>query len=101
MPNGAPGKILSAISDTFDTDIVSEHDPRYWGFDTHEEWDAVLEEEAKRHRDECYVEIMRSVRKEPNKIGSGTLDEIKAKIAIELVEERCELREEKHKDELM
>ena len=44
---------------------------------------------------------MRSVRKEPNKIGSGTLDEIKAKIAIELVEERCELREEKHKDELM
>jgi hypothetical protein len=40
IPNGAPGKILSAIADAFDTEIVSEYEAQFWEFDTHEEWDA-------------------------------------------------------------
>ena len=30
FPNGAPGKILGAISEVFDTDIFSEHEPQFW-----------------------------------------------------------------------
>jgi hypothetical protein len=40
MPNGAPGGILKAISEVFDTEIYSEHEPQFWGFDTEEEWEA-------------------------------------------------------------
>jgi hypothetical protein len=36
----APSKILDAIAQTFDTDIFSEYEPQYWGFDTRVEWDA-------------------------------------------------------------
>ena len=27
-----------AIAEAFDTGIVSEHEPQFWGFDTQEEW---------------------------------------------------------------
>jgi hypothetical protein len=37
---GAPGKILNALTAAFDTDIVSECEPQFWGFDTQDEWDA-------------------------------------------------------------
>ncbi len=36
----APGKILHAISEAFDTEIFSEHEPQFWLFNTQEEWDA-------------------------------------------------------------
>jgi hypothetical protein len=29
---GAPDKFLNAIAEAFDTDIVSEHEPQFWGF---------------------------------------------------------------------
>ena len=44
--HNAPGKILSAISEAFDTDIVSEYEPQYWGFDTQEELDLAMEAPA-------------------------------------------------------
>jgi hypothetical protein len=34
-----PGKILKALANVFDTDIASEYEPQYWGFDTQEEWE--------------------------------------------------------------
>ena len=34
---GAPGKILNAIAEEFDTDVMSEYEPQFWGFDTQEE----------------------------------------------------------------
>ena len=40
FPGGAPGKILSAIAEACDVDIVSEYEPQFWGFDTEEEWEA-------------------------------------------------------------
>jgi hypothetical protein len=40
MPNGAPARILLAISDVFETEIFSEHELQFWGFDTEEEWEA-------------------------------------------------------------
>jgi hypothetical protein len=40
VPNGNPTKILDAIEVEFDTHVVSEHQPEYWGFDTVEERDS-------------------------------------------------------------
>jgi hypothetical protein len=40
-PWGAPeGEIFYAIAKAFDSDIVSDQQPEFWGFDTQEEWDA-------------------------------------------------------------
>jgi hypothetical protein len=36
-PNGAPGKIMNAIGQVFETYIASEYEAKYWGFDTEEE----------------------------------------------------------------
>ena len=37
----APEKeIFHAVAEAFDADIVTEHQPEYWGFATQEEWDA-------------------------------------------------------------
>jgi hypothetical protein len=48
----APSKILNAIADAFDTDIVSEYDGRYWGFATQEEWDAWQDALHKKEQEE-------------------------------------------------
>jgi hypothetical protein len=39
-----PAKILEAIAEAFDTGIVSEHEPQFWGFDTQEEWHAAWQQ---------------------------------------------------------
>jgi hypothetical protein len=57
-PNGAPGKILSVLAEVFDTDIVSEYEPRFWGFDSQEEWDADTEQWARESRDRFYLKII-------------------------------------------
>jgi hypothetical protein len=38
----APWLILDAIEAAFDTRIVSENEPEYWGFETEEERDAAI-----------------------------------------------------------
>ncbi len=50
--SGAPGRILSAISEAFDTDIASEHEPQFWGYDTEEEWDAVQMKRVEEHEEQ-------------------------------------------------
>ena len=37
--SNCPNRILSAISAAFETHIFSEHDPQFWGFNSHDEWD--------------------------------------------------------------
>jgi hypothetical protein len=39
-PNGNPQRILCAIADEFDVDIVSEYEPQFWGYEATEEWEA-------------------------------------------------------------
>jgi hypothetical protein len=41
--------MLQAISETFDAEIVSEHDHRYWGFETEAEWDAFWTAKNEKH----------------------------------------------------
>jgi hypothetical protein len=97
----APGRILGAISDVFETDVFSEYEPQYWGFDTREEWDAAWKEMADRDRDEFYSKACAYVRGEPNDIRTGTVGETKAKIAKTLVESNAALLQPENKDKLL
>src|SRR4051794_16904883 len=40
-------KILAAVAEVFQTEILSECQPEYWGFDTEEEWDLAMETMAR------------------------------------------------------
>jgi hypothetical protein len=84
----APGKILEAIAEAFNTDIFSEYQPQYWGFNTQEEWDAWQEETAReaaeKSTEKFYVQIMHYLRGEPHDIRPGAILKIKADIAKKL-----------------
>jgi hypothetical protein len=97
----APGKILIAIAETFGTDIYSEYDPQFWGFETQEEWD-----EAERRRNEIvkaetYADIMRYVQGEPNDITPGTIGETWANIVQKLISKDPGFSSPDRMDELM
>ena len=83
-----PNKILGAIADAFRTDIYSEHQPQFWGFDTQEEWDAWQHAAGKERLDKFYSDILKFVAGEPNGIPPGHPSyECKALIAKRLVAE--------------
>lgn len=81
----APGKILRSIADAFDVDIVSEHEPQFWGFDTQQEWDDALKKFGDEAVEQFYVEILKHLRGEENDIRPGTVGESKVRIAEGLV----------------
>jgi hypothetical protein len=83
----APGKILEAVADAFDTSIVSEYQPQFWGFDTEEEWDAWAQKEEETAEESFHVELLKYLRGEPNDIGPESIGMLMAKIAKTLVEE--------------
>jgi hypothetical protein len=99
-PNGAPGKILSALAKVFDTDIVSEHEPQFWGFDTQEEWDAWMEKMSQKAEEEFHIQLLRYLRGEPNDIRPGTIGMCKAEIVKTLVEKDPSLLLSANKDKL-
>jgi hypothetical protein len=84
MPNGDPEKILKAIAEVFDTNIVSEYEPQYWGFETQEEWDACMERMSREYEEKFHVELLKYCRGEPNDIEPGTNGELDAEIAKKL-----------------
>ena len=61
-PNGAPGRILAAIEEAFDTEIVSEYNYRYWGFETLEEFRDAENKECEEGDADLYESIMKYVR---------------------------------------
>ena len=79
-------EIFHAIAEAFDTDIVSEHDPQYWGFDTQEEWEEWEKQRSREAKDRFHDELLKYVRGEPSDIRPGTSGMRKAEIAKELVE---------------
>jgi hypothetical protein len=82
----APRKILEAIADSCNADIVSEHEPRYWGFNTRDELDAYEEKMAKESEEKFHVELLKYLHGEANNIRPGTIEMIHAEIAKDLVE---------------
>jgi len=100
FPGGAPGKILKAIAEACDTDIVSEYQPQYWGFDTQAEWDAAEEQMSRKADERFHAELLKYLRGEPNEIRPGTIGMIRAEIAKRLVENEPELLLPENKEKL-
>jgi hypothetical protein len=92
-----PGKILNAVAEAFETDIYSEYEPQFWGFDTQEEWDAAMKEMSDRHQDEFYADVCAYVRGEPNGIRAGTVGEIQANIGRDLAEQDATILDDKER----
>jgi hypothetical protein len=100
-PNGSPGRILRAICDEFGVDIVSEHEPRYWGYETQEEWDAAYEKLYKEYEQHFYNEVVKFVRGEEHDIRPRTIGMIKAEIANQLIAESPDLLAEDKRPDLI
>ena len=100
-PNGAPGKIMNAIGQVFETYIASEYEAKYWGFDTEEEWEAFQEKLSKEARDEFYVDLMKFLRNEPHDIRPGTNGMIMADLAKTLVEKDPSLLNPENREKLL
>jgi hypothetical protein len=97
----APGKILNAIAQALDTDIFSEDEPQFWGFDTQEEWDAAWEQIDNESEEEFYLSVINYVRGQPNDILPGTVGARKADIVKNLVKEDPTLLAAENKDQLL
>ena len=93
-------KILNAIAEAFDTDIVSEYEPQYWGFDTQEEWNAWLDRKSREADERFYTELCKYLRGEANDIRPGTCGMEIAEIAKKLVEKDPTLLMPINKDKL-
>ena len=96
-----PGKILSAIAEAFDTDIVSEYEPQYWGCETQEEWDKVQEKMAEEDDDRFYEDLGRYLQGDENVFDPSTLGMAWAKKAKTLIAENPELGLPERKAELL
>lgn len=98
----APEKeIFHAIAEAFDTDIVTEHQPEFWGFDTQEEWDVHQDRMNEEHQREFHSELLKHLRGEPSNIQPGTIGMTMAEIAKALVEKDPSLIEPKNRDKLI
>ena len=80
--SGAPGGILAAIAEAFDTDIVSEYEPQFWGYETEEEWDRFQAKVFEEHEAQYYEEMMKYMRGEESDIKPGEQRAEKAKALI-------------------
>jgi hypothetical protein len=86
--------VLAAISEEVGVEIVSEHAPRYWGYETQEEWNAAqdrFDEECKReeHEEHFWNELVKFARGEIARIKlsvADTAEVAKAEIAKQIVE---------------
>jgi hypothetical protein len=97
----APSKILAAIGEAFETEIFSEYELQFWGFETKEEEDAAMQEISDKHREQFYSDLCAFVRGEPNDIRPGTIGETQAKIAKMLVDKDAALLAPENKDKLL
>jgi len=97
----APQRILQAICDEFDVDIVSEYEPEFWGFETKEEWDAAWAAIGEKEEQRFYNEVVKFVRGEAHDIKPGTIGMIKAEIAKQLIAESPDLLAEDKRPDLI
>jgi hypothetical protein len=96
-----PKRIFTAIADVFDTDVVSEHEPQFWGFETQEEWDAFMEQMSRESDDRFYAQLMKYLRGEPCDIKPGTIGMGWAEVAKTLVDKDESLLLPENKDKLL
>jgi len=97
----APGHILAAIAEVFETDIYSEYEPQYWGFDTKEEWDSYMEKLAEEDSAKFYIEITNYLNGESHNLMPGTVGMAKANIAKTLVTDDRQLLDHENREKLL
>jgi hypothetical protein len=97
----APQRILHAIDDAFGVDIVSEHEPRFWGYETTEEWEAAWAAESEECEQNFFNEVANFVRGEGHDIQPGTIGMDMAEIAKRLVAESPDLLAEDKRPDLI
>jgi hypothetical protein len=83
-----PNHILGAIADEFDTEVFSEHEPQFWGFETQAQWDAALDDMDKQAENDLYLELLKYLKGEDNEIKPHTIGMLKAKIGQKLIAEQ-------------
>jgi len=96
-----PWTVFDAIAVEFEAELVSEHDHRYWGFNTADEWDAFNDKLAKEDEDNFYNNVLHYVLGESNDLLPGTIGMIRANIAKALVEGNPSLTEPVNRDALL
>ena len=99
LNSGRP--IGEAIMEVFETRIVSERQPEYWGCETQEELDAMWKEHADRQKEEFYRQLIEHLEGGADPFPPGTIGSIQAEIARKLVAERPELTSIDRKEELL
>jgi hypothetical protein len=53
-----PADVIDALTKEFEVDFVNEHEPRYWGFETEEEWFADEEKLSRERGDRLYGRLL-------------------------------------------
>jgi hypothetical protein len=79
------GLILYAITEALKVEIVSEYEPRYWGYETEEEWEAAetaWQEANAKEEQAFWNEIIKFARGESDKIVTMR----RKSVAIEMAE---------------
>ena len=97
----ATGDIFWAITEIFETEFFSEHDPEYWGFDTQEEMELAFRKTEEKYETKLHAEIIKYVKGEPNDLRSDTNGVTLANIAKDLIAENPSLLSSDKKAELM
>jgi hypothetical protein len=88
-----PWVIFDALTEEFGTAFVSEHDHRYWGFDTAEGWNAFQDKLAIDDDDDLYRNILLFFRGKSHELIPGTIGFAQAEIALELIQKDPRLAE--------
>lgn len=97
----APQRILRAVANEFNVDIVSEYDPEFWGYKTKDEWDAAWTKMAEKDKQDFYDQVAKFVRGESHNIEPGTIGMIQAEIAKRLIADSPDLLAEDKRPDLI
>lgn len=93
--------ILNTIASQFLAQVFSEHDYRFWGFESQYAWDASMEAPTKADEDELYFEIIKFVSGKDTGLRPGTNGMKMAEIAKELIGRNPHYASPSAKGELM
>jgi hypothetical protein len=98
----APEKeIFHAIAEAFATEIVTEGQPEFYGFETEEEWDAAQKRFHEESERRFHAELLKHLRGEPSDIQPGNTWMKRGEIAKSLVDKDPSLMEPENRDRLL
>ena len=96
----APQKIFEAIEVAFETEIVSEYEGRYWGFESDEEYQKWMEEMAKVDAESFYADVLKYLKGEPHELKPGTIGMLAAEQIKRHVADRPQLLDAENEGDL-